>query len=94
MTKEYELSTIKDLILKIPPAKTECCLHELKTMILHAQSVILAAGLTNNDEIKQEIIKAIPDTFTWIDDSKNESTLNISVNGESLFSSIMKGVEE
>lgn len=78
MNNEYQIGTIKDIILNIPPEKTSRCLDELKTGILQMQSLIIAAKLqTDDQDIIDTVINSVPDTLKWIDDNKNKSTINV-----------------
>lgn len=90
-TNRYEISTIKDLAIKIPPEKIKRCLHEMETMIVTMQGMIISAELVGGDEIKQEVILSLPNEFVWVDDGENYSMSHISVNGQLLGDIVIHG---
>ena len=94
MPKEYRISTIKDLVLKIPPAKLAQCIDELKTSLLHMQGIIIAASISGGSEAKEIMIQSMPDTLTWIDDDKDESTLRFTINDEVVAESIIENKKQ
>ncbi len=91
MADRYVISTIKDIILKIPPEKAKQFLHELETYIIEMQSTVMAAELFGGEEAKQLIIDAMQEHTTWIDDGINSATAHVTVNDEHIASLTFNG---
>ena len=94
MPKEFKISTIKDLVLKIPPAKLPKCIDELKTVLLHMQGVVISASIMGGSEAKEIIIQSMPDYITWVDDGKDESTIRFTVDDDVVAESIVENKEQ
>ena len=78
MSKTYELRTLKDVYEQVPPEKIELCMREIaEGMVLArelAELMNATAKVIDKDAAPQGIW---PEACTWIDDGKEEKTINV-----------------
>ena len=76
---EYELTTIKDILEKVPVSKIEQCMEELTVLLKQAKTIKNITEMAGNGAALDFVC---PDTFTWVDDGRGSIELGLSMHGE------------
>ena len=80
--KNYNITTIKDIAVKIPDDKLDVFFTDLRTAIGQQKLLISRAEQLLGEGGRQHMIDALREEMVWIDDGKTESFTNISVGGQ------------
>ena len=79
---EYELTTIKDIFIKVPADKIEQCIKELGVMLVEAKAMVNIFEICGEICGEKEQVCRFPDTIVWVDDDKKEVVNTYMVNGK------------
>lgn len=78
MANEYKLTTLRDVYEKVPADKLALCMREIAEGMEHAkalQELMNAAADAVTPGAPASMIW--PDVCTWIDDGKQDKTINV-----------------
>ena len=78
--KNYIISTIKDIAVKIPAEKLDAFFIDLRAAIGQQQRLMDTASALLGEEGRQHIIDALREEMVWVDDGKAEVTSTITLN--------------
>lgn len=78
--KNYIISTIKGIAVKIPAEKLDAFFIDLWAAIGQQQVVMDTAAALLGEEGHQQMIDALREEMVWVDDGKTEVTSTITVN--------------
>lgn len=78
--KNYIISTIKDIAVKIPAEKLDAFFIDLRAAIGQQQEVMNVAAALLGEEGRQKMIDALREEMVWVDDGKAEVTSTITMN--------------
>lgn len=78
--KNYIISTIKDIAVKIPDDKLDAFFADLRAAICQQKAVIDTAASLLGEDGRQQMIDALSEKMVWVDDGKAEVTSTITVN--------------
>ena len=78
--KNYTISTIKDIAVKIPDDKLDAFFADLRAAISQQKAVIDMAASVLGEDGRQQMIDALQEQMVWMDDGKAEVTSTITVN--------------
>ena len=71
MSKEYKLTTLQDILDKVPADRIEDCMKELATMFTDAKGLCEVTLKGQGKEYEAGDI-TLPEFITWIDDGKGD----------------------
>jgi hypothetical protein len=78
--KNYIISTIKDIAVKIPDDKLDVFFADLRAAIGQQKAVMAMAKEILGEEGGMQMIDALREEMVWVDDGKTEVTSTITVN--------------
>lgn len=80
--KSYNISTIKDIAVKIPDDKLDAFFTDLRIAIGQQKALINKAEQLLGEGGRQHMIDALREEMVWLDDGKTEVFSNIHVGGQ------------
>ena len=82
MNNSYELTTLNDVLRKVPADRIKACFEELAVAFTQMASVIESLQLAMPG-VDVSSMAHVPDSHTWVDDGLREVSVSVGVDGES-----------